>query len=312
MFKKLVLSAAFLTFIVVVVGAYVRLQDAGLGCPDWPGCYGHYVGVPQTVDEIARAMNPKHIDAHGMSAHYSGAGFSDMRFPTLSVDAAGFDQWVAKTKAGVKMKGYRGKPALHEPSAVKALVGLSNLMADAGNRIASIDVTNGGFHSVGGSNNATRLLNAKKATGNGAELNLEALITPDFLVTFGGSLNNTKIKDAALGVPPGGSLNVAPFGQPGVFPTVRDPMVGGNALVDGAILANGTPEGSICGGAGGSVYLAAGTLSGQGAIRANGPAGGGGVTKSAREVIAIASTPARTAGAVGSAGNLAIGKEAAG
>ena len=56
MFKKLVLSAAFLTFIVVVVGAYVRLQDAGLGCPDWPGCYGHYVGVPQTADEIARAQ----------------------------------------------------------------------------------------------------------------------------------------------------------------------------------------------------------------------------------------------------------------
>jgi acyl-CoA synthetase (NDP forming) len=49
-------------------------------------------------------------------------------------------QLIAKTKAGVKMKGYRGKPALHEPSAVKALVGLSNLMADAGNRIASIDV----------------------------------------------------------------------------------------------------------------------------------------------------------------------------
>ena len=38
------------------------------------------------------------------------------------------------------MKGYRGKPALHEASAVKALVGLSNLMADADGRIASIDV----------------------------------------------------------------------------------------------------------------------------------------------------------------------------
>jgi acetyltransferase len=40
----------------------------------------------------------------------------------------------------VKLKGYRGKPALHEASAVKALVGLSNLMVDAGTRIASIDV----------------------------------------------------------------------------------------------------------------------------------------------------------------------------
>ena len=49
-------------------------------------------------------------------------------------------QLIDRTKAGVKLKGYRGKPALHEASAVKALVGLSNLMADAGSRIASIDV----------------------------------------------------------------------------------------------------------------------------------------------------------------------------
>jgi len=86
---------------------------------------------------------------------------------------------------------------------------------------------------VGGSSNATRLLNAKKATGNGAELNLEALITPDFLLTFGGSLNNTKIKDPTLGVPPGGSLKVA-----GAFPTVQDPIVNGNAMVDGNPLPN--------------------------------------------------------------------------
>ena len=86
---------------------------------------------------------------------------------------------------------------------------------------------------VGGSNNATRLLNAKKATGSGAELNLEALITPDFLVTFGGSLNNTKLKDAGLGVPPGGSLRVA-----GAFPTVKNPIVNGAALVDGNPLPN--------------------------------------------------------------------------
>lgn len=47
---------------------------------------------------------------------------------------------IGRTKAGVKLRGYRGKPALHEASAVKALVGLSNLIADAGDRIASIDV----------------------------------------------------------------------------------------------------------------------------------------------------------------------------
>ncbi|MGT2491093.1 acetate--CoA ligase family protein [Cupriavidus basilensis] len=47
---------------------------------------------------------------------------------------------IGRTKAGIKMRGYRGKPALHEASAVKALVGLSNLIADAGDRIASIDI----------------------------------------------------------------------------------------------------------------------------------------------------------------------------
>jgi acetyltransferase len=47
---------------------------------------------------------------------------------------------IGRTKAGVKIKGYRGKPPLHQASAIKALVGLSNLIADAGTRIASIDV----------------------------------------------------------------------------------------------------------------------------------------------------------------------------
>jgi len=64
----------------------------------------------------------------------------DVALAGAPLDAAEARQLIGKTKAGVKMKGYRGKPALHEASAVKALVGLSNLMADAGNRIASIDV----------------------------------------------------------------------------------------------------------------------------------------------------------------------------
>ncbi len=39
--RPLVVAAFVLAFIVVVLGAYVRLSAAGLGCPDWPGCYGH-------------------------------------------------------------------------------------------------------------------------------------------------------------------------------------------------------------------------------------------------------------------------------
>ncbi|MDD4914080.1 MAG: signal recognition particle-docking protein FtsY [Methylococcales bacterium] len=43
MFRKLSLLAAVIALLVIVLGAYVRLSDAGLGCPDWPGCYGKAV-----------------------------------------------------------------------------------------------------------------------------------------------------------------------------------------------------------------------------------------------------------------------------
>lgn len=40
---KVASVAVFLAFFVVMLGAYTRLTDAGLGCPDWPGCYGNLV-----------------------------------------------------------------------------------------------------------------------------------------------------------------------------------------------------------------------------------------------------------------------------
>jgi len=40
--RTVALVAFVLCFVVVVLGAYVRLSAAGLGCPDWPGCYGHF------------------------------------------------------------------------------------------------------------------------------------------------------------------------------------------------------------------------------------------------------------------------------
>ena len=40
--------------LVVSVGAYTRLADAGLGCPDWPGCYG-FLTVPEQASDISTA-----------------------------------------------------------------------------------------------------------------------------------------------------------------------------------------------------------------------------------------------------------------
>ena len=54
-FRRLVLLSTLLAFCVVGLGAYVRLSDAGLGCPDWPGCYG-YMSVPESEAAIAQAQ----------------------------------------------------------------------------------------------------------------------------------------------------------------------------------------------------------------------------------------------------------------
>ena len=53
-YNRLAQLAVIVTLVVIVLGAWVRLTDAGLGCPDWPGCYGK-VTWPQTEQSIAQA-----------------------------------------------------------------------------------------------------------------------------------------------------------------------------------------------------------------------------------------------------------------
>lgn len=53
-FRRVAGASALFALCVVVFGAFVRLSDAGLGCPDWPGCYGHF-GVPESQEHIQRA-----------------------------------------------------------------------------------------------------------------------------------------------------------------------------------------------------------------------------------------------------------------
>jgi len=52
--SRLNLITVVLAFSVIILGAYTRLIDAGLGCPDWPYCYGFF-NAPSSVDEIAAA-----------------------------------------------------------------------------------------------------------------------------------------------------------------------------------------------------------------------------------------------------------------
>ncbi|MEO8444712.1 MAG: COX15/CtaA family protein [Gammaproteobacteria bacterium] len=55
-YRRCLWVGAGLALVVIVLGAYVRLSDAGLGCPDWPGCYGHLV-LPGDLEQRAAAQS---------------------------------------------------------------------------------------------------------------------------------------------------------------------------------------------------------------------------------------------------------------
>jgi iron complex outermembrane receptor protein len=74
---------------------------------------------------------------------------------------------------------------------------------------------------VGGANNAVRLLNAEETVGQGAELDLQAYLTPQLLLTLGTSYNDTEINDDGISV---GTCFAC---------TITDPIVGGLAVIDG-------------------------------------------------------------------------------
>ena len=61
-YRKLIWITLFLTFDLIMFGAFTRLTDSGLGCPDWPGCYGHADPIKAHADisaaEIAMPTGP--------------------------------------------------------------------------------------------------------------------------------------------------------------------------------------------------------------------------------------------------------------
>ena len=100
MYKKLVVMAALLALCVVVLGAYVRLSDAGLGCPDWPGCYGsispHHAAEDISQAEAAQPGGP--VTAHKAwkeMVHRYFAGTLGLLIVTIGIWA-----WIRRKSTG--------------------------------------------------------------------------------------------------------------------------------------------------------------------------------------------------------------------
>lgn len=80
LFYRLAKWTAFLAFVVVVLGAYTRLSDAGLGCPDWPGCYGQ-ITVPREATSLdaeaelhaTRPLEPEKAWKEMVHRYFAGA-----------------------------------------------------------------------------------------------------------------------------------------------------------------------------------------------------------------------------------------------
>jgi iron complex outermembrane receptor protein len=128
--------------------------------------------------------------------------------------------------ASVQPAGPFGNQSVAEPETNTAIeVGVKAELLDRRASLAfnifRYEVKDQQLTAVGGAGNAVRLLNAAETVGQGAELDLQAYLTPQLLVTLGASYNDTEINDDDIAV---GTCFAC---------TVTDPIVGGFAVIDG-------------------------------------------------------------------------------
>lgn len=89
-YRRLIVIALILTLAVISLGAYVRLSDAGLGCPDWPGCYGqltpHHAADEINAELASRPEGPvSHAKAWKEMVHRYLAGLLGLLVLAIAV-----------------------------------------------------------------------------------------------------------------------------------------------------------------------------------------------------------------------------------
>jgi heme a synthase len=120
MIRRLSLIALLLTALVVVFGAYVRLSDAGLGCPDWPGCYGA-VSPHHAADEIQAAQAAQPLGPVSMPK-----AWKEMIHRYLASTLGLFILTIALLAWRRRARG--GATAIGLPLAIVAVVGVQGLL----------------------------------------------------------------------------------------------------------------------------------------------------------------------------------------
>ena len=133
-----------LTSTEAIRNAFRTIQDALMRHPARPKLDGVLI-AEQVTDGLELVLGASHDPEMGPVILFGSGGLEvelikDVALAAPPLDAARAAALIDRTRAGVLVKGYRGKPALDREALIAALIGLSDLVLDAGDRIASIDV----------------------------------------------------------------------------------------------------------------------------------------------------------------------------